>query len=143
MKAMIVTELGEPAERLKLSDAPDPQAGPGQVVVDVRAIGCNFPDMLIVQGKYQVKPPLPFSPGLEVAGVVREVGEGVRHIAPGQRVVALMNWGAYAERAVVEATDVFPMPDFMSFEQGAGIGIVYQTSYCALTHRTQLRAGET
>ncbi len=143
MKAMIVTELGEPAERLKLGEAPDPKAGPGQVVVDIRAIGCNFPDMLIVQGKYQVKPPLPFSPGLEVAGVVREVGEGVRQVTPGQRVVALMNWGAYAERAVVEATDVFPMPDFMSFEQGAAIGIVYQTSYCALTHRTKLRAGET
>ena len=143
MKAMIVTELGEPAQRLVLADAPDPVAGPGQVVVDVRAIGCNFPDMLIVQGRYQVKPPLPFSPGLEVSGVVSAVGEGVPHIAVGQRVVALMNWGAYAERAVVEAPDVFPMPDFMSFEQGAAIGIVYQTSYCALTHRTTLKASET
>src|ERR1043166_4279497 len=99
MKAMIVTELGEPAERLRLTEVPDPHAGPGQVVVDVRAVGCNFPDMLIVQGKYQVKPPLPFSPGLEVSGVVSAVGEGVSHIAPGARVVALMNWGAYAERA--------------------------------------------
>ncbi len=143
MKAMIVNELGEPAERLRLGDAPDPKAGPGQIVVEVRAVGCNFPDMLIIQGKYQVKPPLPFSPGLEVAGVIAEVGAGVPHLSVGQRVVALMNWGAYAERAVVESTDVFLMPETMSFDEGAAFGIVYQTSYCALTHRTRLRKGET
>jgi len=112
-------------------------------VVDVRAIGCNFPDILIVQGKYQKKPPLPFSPGCEVAGVVSAVGAGVRDLTAGQRVFAMMSWGAYAERVVVPATAVYPLPAALSFEDGAAFGLVYQTSYCALVHRTTLRPGET
>jgi NADPH:quinone reductase len=143
MKAMIVRELGEPAVRLQPGDAPEPTAGPDQVVIDVRAIGCNFADILVVQGKYQVKPPLPFSPGLEVAGTIAAVGEGVRHFQVGQRVAALLTWGGYAERAVAQVTDVFPLPDAVSFEDAAALGIVYQTSYCALTHRVRLKKGDT
>ena len=143
MKAMIVRELGEPAVQLQPGESPEPTAGPDQVVIDVRAIGCNFADILVVQGKYQVKPPLPFSPGLEVAGTIAAVGEGVRHFQVGQRVAALLGWGGYAERAVASVTDVFPIPDTVSFDDAAALGIVYQTSYCALTHRVRLKKGDT
>jgi NADPH2:quinone reductase len=143
MKAMIVRELGEPRDKLLPGELPDPTPGPGQVLIDVRAVGGNFADILIVQGKYQVKPPMPFSPGMEVAGVIAQVGEGVRHLVPGQRVMALLGYGGYAERAVAEASDTFVLPESMSFDDGAAIGIVYQTTICALQHRTRLRAGET
>jgi NADPH2:quinone reductase len=139
---MVARSLGEPAS-LVYADVPDPALRAGEVVVDVRAIGCNFPDILIVQGKYQKKPPLPFSPGCEVAGVVSAVGEGVPDLTVGQRVFAMMSWGAYAERVVVPATAVYPLPAALSYEEGAAFGLVYQTSYCALAHRTTLRPGET
>ena len=124
------------------ADVPDPAPRAGEVVVDVRAIGCNFPDILIVQGKYQKKPPLPFSPGCEVAGIVSAVGEGVRDLTAGQRVFAMMGWGAYAERVVVPATAVYSLPAALSFEEGAAFGLVYQTSYCALAN-ADVRPGDT
>jgi NADPH2:quinone reductase len=139
---MLARTLGEPSS-LVYADVPDPQPRAGEVVVDVRAVGCSFPDILIVQGKYQKKPPLPFSPGCEVAGVVSAVSDGVSDLTVGQRVFAMMSWGAYAERVAVPAAAVYPLPATLSFEEGAAFGLVYQTSYCALVHRTTLRRGET
>jgi NADPH2:quinone reductase len=139
---MVVSEWGEPSAALRYAEVPDPQPAPGAVVVDTRAIGCNFPDILIVQGKYQVKPPLPFTPGHEISGVVRDVGEGVTRVRPGQRVLAMLGWGGYAERVAVAADRVFPIPDRMSFEEAAAFHFTYQTAYCALTRRADLQAGE-
>ncbi len=141
MRAMVATRWCEPSE-LEYLDVPDPQPGTGEVLVETRAIGCNFPDILMVQGKYQVKPPLPFSPGHEVAGVVRAVGGGVTRARPGQRVIAMLGWGAYAELVVAPAARVFPIPQAMSFEEAAAFGLVYQTAYCALVHRAALQPGE-
>src|SRR5712664_1489906 len=141
MKAMIATQWGEPSE-MQYAEVADPTPGPGQVLIDVKAIGCNFPDILIVQGKYQMKPPLPFSPGLEVAGVVLAVGADVTRLRPGQRVFAMIELGAYAERAVADGTRVFAIPDAMSFEEAAAFALVNQTSYSALVHRAQMLPGE-
>jgi NADPH2:quinone reductase len=141
MLAMLARQWGEPSQ-LVYAEAPDPRPQPGEVLVETRAIGCNFPDILMVQGKYQVKPPLPFSPGHEVAGVVLETGEGVTRVRPGQRVLAMLGWGGYAERATAPAGHVFAIPDAMSFEEAAAFGLVYQTSYCGLVERAALRPGE-
>ena len=142
MYRMVVRELGGPdaLERQELSEVP---AGRGEVVIDVRAIGCNFFDTLITRGKYQIQPELPFSPGAEAAGVVREVGEGVTRFKPGDRVSALLEYGAFASTIPAPEQRVFPMPDSMSFEEAASLGLVYQTSYVALDHRAHLRKGET
>ena len=142
MRAMMASQWGEPAD-LKLMEVPDPEPGPRQVAIDVRASACNFFDILMVQGKYQVRPPLPFAPGGEVAGIVRAVGPGVEHIAPGDRVFAMLGWGGYASVAVAPADSVFRMPESMSFEHGAAFGVVYQTSYFGLVYRAQLQPGET
>jgi NADPH2:quinone reductase len=141
MKAMVATRWGEPSE-LEYTDVPDPRPGPGQVLVETRAIGCNFPDILMIQGKYQVKPPPPFSPGHEIAGVVRSVGPGVTAVRPGQRVIANLEWGGYAERAVVTAERVYPIPDAMPFDHAAAFFVVYQTGYSALVRRAALQPGE-
>ncbi len=141
MKAMIATRWCEPSE-MQYTEVPDPGPRPGEVLIDVKAIGCNFPDILIVQGKYQVKPPLPFSPGHEAAGIVREVGAGVTRVTPGQRVLAITAWGAYAEQVVSDEARVFAVPDVMSFKEAAAFAFVYQTSYCALVHRAQVQPGE-
>lgn len=142
MKAVVADSWGEPAS-MRYADVADPEPKAGEVLIDVAAIGCNFPDILIVQGKYQVRPALPFSPGCEVAGTVRSVGDGVAEFLPGQRVIALMTWGAYAERVAVPARDVFALPERLSLDEGAAFGLVYQTSWCALVHRAALRSGET
>jgi len=139
---MVMTQWGEP-EDLILQDLPDPQPGPEQVLIDVRAIGCNFFDTLMVQGKYQVKPPLPFSPGGEIAGTVRSVGARVAGLQPGDRVFAMLGWGGYASAALAPRSAVVKMPDTMSFEHGAAFGIVYQTSYFGLVYRADLQPGET
>ena len=131
MKAMVATQWGEPSE-LEYLDVPDPEPGPGQVLVETRAAGCNFPDILMIQGKYQVKPPHPFSPGHEIAGVVRAVGPGVTRVRPGQRVIANLEWGGYAEQAVAAAERVHPIPDAMPFDQAAAFFVVYQTGLLAL-----------
>jgi NADPH2:quinone reductase len=141
MKAMVATRWCEPPE-LDYVDVPDLAPGPGEVLVETRAIGCNFPDILMLQGKYQVKPPLPFSPGHEIAGLVRGVGAGVTRVRPGQRVIANLEWGGYAELAVTAEARVHPIPDAMPFDQAAALFVVYQTGYCALVHRAALQPGE-
>jgi NADPH:quinone reductase len=141
MKAMVATRWGEPSE-LEYVEVPDPEPGPGQVLVETRAMGCNFPDILMVQGKYQVKPPLPFSPGHEIAGVVRAVGAGITGVRPGERVIASLEWGGYAERAVTAAERVYPIPDALPFDQAAAFFVVYQTGYSALVRRAALQPGE-
>jgi NADPH:quinone reductase len=141
MKAVVATRWGEPSA-LQYLDVPDPEPGPGQVLIETRAIGCNFPDILMVQGKYQVKPPHPFSPGHEIAGLVRAVGTGVTRVRPGQRVLASLEWGGYAERAVTAAERVHPIPDAMPFDHAAAFYVVYQTSYAALVRRAALQPGE-
>jgi NADPH:quinone reductase len=141
MKAMIARAWGEPST-LEYAEVPAPTPGLGEVRIDVRAIGCNFPDILIVQGRYQVKPPLPFSPGHEVAGVIDAVGPGVSDVRLGDRVFAILRWGTYAEAVVAPADRVYRLPDFMTFEEGAAFGLVYQTAWCALVHRTKVRPGE-
>jgi NADPH2:quinone reductase len=142
MKAVLCKEFG-PIDNLTVEDVPALKAGPGQVIVSVKACGINFPDGLIVQGKYQTKPPLPFSPGLEVAGVIAELGEGVTGLAVGQRVIGFPGVGGLAEQVAVDAYLVFPMPDSMSFADGAGFLITYATSHHALKPRGKLKAGET
>ncbi len=142
MKALLCTELGPPSE-LSVQTIEDPAPGPGEVVVDVVAAGLNFPDTLIIEGKYQFKPDLPFVPGGEAAGVISAVGDGVGHLAVGQRVIALSTYGAFAERWAVPATGVIPIPDALDFESAAGFGLTYGTSYHALVQRARLQEGET
>lgn len=142
MRAIVVDRWMDPSE-LAVREIPEPELRPGAVKVEVRAAGCNFFDVLIVQGRYQVKPPFPFVPGAELGGVVCEVGEGVRGIAVGDRVLASNTVGAFAERAVVDARSVFALPDGMSFEEGAALPIIYPTSYAGLVYRADLRAKET
>ena len=142
MKAVRCTAWGPP-DSLVLQDLPEPVAGPGDIVVDVKAAGVNFPDVLTVQGKYQVRPPLPFTPGNEFAGVVRAVGAGVDGFAPGQRVIGFTRTGAFAEQAVAPASAFLPMPDDMDFDVAAAITLTYGTSYHAVADRGALQAGET
>lgn len=142
MKAIVCTELG-PADRLRVEELPDPVPGSGEVVVDVAVAGLNFPDTLIIQGAYQFQPDLPFVPGAEAAGRVSAVGEGVEGVAIGDRVIALGLHGAFAEKWVVPADGLIPIPDVMSDEQAAGFGLTYGTSYHALKDRARLQPGET
>ncbi len=142
MRAVVCRELGPP-EQLRLEEIDDPRPGPGEVLVDVRAAGLNYPDLLMIQGKYQMRPDLPFVPGAEAAGVVAEVGDGVAHPSPGTRVAFTPPVGAFAERCVAPATHVMPIPDELSFEQAAGFSITYGTSYHALKQRARLQEGET
>ena len=142
MRAVLCKELGLP-EKLVVEDVPSPKAGKGEVVLSVKACGVNFPDTLIIQGKYQFKPELPFSPGGEVAGVVKEVGEGVSCPKPGDRVIAFNTWGGFAEEMVVEADRTIPMPDSMDFVPASAFVLTYGTSYHGLKDRAQLKAGET
>ena len=142
MRAIVVERWQEPKE-LVAREVPDPMPRAGEVVVEVEAAGCNFFDILLVQGKYQMKPPFPFVPGAEVAGTVREVGAEVRGFAPGDRVFAGLSLGAFAERVAVPAAVLHRMPEAMSFPEGAAFPIVYPTSYAGLVYRANLRAGET
>jgi NADPH2:quinone reductase len=142
MHAMIVEDWCEPKD-LKLVDLPDPVPGKGEVAIDVKAVGCNFFDILIAQGKYQVRPPRPFAPGGEVAGVIRAIGPDVSGFKVGDRVFAMLGWGGYASVALAPAATVVRMPDTMSFEHGAAFGVVYQTSYFGLVYRAALQRGET
>jgi NADPH2:quinone reductase len=142
MRAVRVHELTGPGA-LRVDDVPDLQAAPGQVVIDVRAAGVNFPDILITRGQYQFKPALPFSPGGECAGVVRAVGSGVTSVKPGDRVAATMLYGGYAEQALVPEPAVIKLPDAVSFEVGAATLLTYLTTYHALVDRAALAKGET
>jgi len=142
MRAMIMRTLGEP-EQLELAELPDPAPGPGQVAIDVEAIGCNYADILICRGKYQVKPELPFSPGSEVAGTVRALGADVTGLPLGTRVLAQLTHGAYASIAIADARRVHRVPEGMDAVTAASFGVVYQTSYLALVERARLKARET
>lgn len=140
MRAVMCEQLGKP---LEVRNVPTPEPGPGQVRVAVRAAGVNFPDTLIVEGKYQFKPDLPFSPGGEVAGVVDALGEGVTDVALGDRVIAFTVFGGFAEAVVVDARALVPMPDGLDFETAAGLILASGTTLHALKDRAQLKAGET
>jgi NADPH2:quinone reductase len=142
MKAMRCKDWGPP-DSLELQELPDLVPGPGEVVVDVRAAGVNFPDVLTVQGKYQVRPPLPFTPGNEFAGVVRAVGDGVQGFAAGDRVIGFTRTGAFAQQALAPSEALMPMPDGMDFETAAAITLTYGTSHHAVVDRGGLQAGET
>ena len=141
MRAVVVDRWMEPSE-LTVRDLPEPETSPGTLGVEVRAAGCNFFDILMARGQYQVKPPFPFVPGAELAGVVHTVGDDVRGFKPGDRVLAAVPLGAFAERAAVPARAAMRMPEGMSFEEGAAFPIVYPTSYAGLVFRAGLRRSE-
>jgi NADPH2:quinone reductase len=142
MKAVLCKQYGPP-ESLTFEELPSPRPGPGEVVVSVKAASVNFPDVLIIQNKYQFKPPLPFSPGSELAGVVKEVGTGVANVKPGDRVIAFTTYGAFAEEVKTEAARLLPLPEGMDFASGADFLLTYGTSDHALRDRGGLKAGET
>jgi len=131
VKALLCREYG-PIERLKVEEVPSPRPGPTEVVVEVKASSLNFPDALLVQGLYQVKPPLPFSPGMELAGIVKDVGAGVRGVKSGDRVVASPGRGGFAQECVVPADRLSPLPAGMDFETGSAFVLTYCTSLLAL-----------
>ena len=142
MKALICREYGPP-ENLTVQDMPDLEPGPGEVVVRVRAAGVNFPDALIVQNLYQFKPTPPFSPGGETAGEVLAVGEGVKRVKVGDRVIALTIWGGFAEQVLAKQEQVMPMPEGLSFEVAGSLLLTYGTCLHALRDRAQLQPGQT
>lgn len=142
MRAVLSKAPGGP-ETLVVEEVPDPTPMKGQVVIEVKAVGVNFPDTLIIEDKYQFRPERPFSPGAEVAGVVEAVGEGVKGVRKGDRVIAVPGWGGMVERLAVPANTLAPMPDGMSFEEAAALIMTYGTSYYALKDRAQLQPGET
>ena len=142
MKALVCKAWGLP-ETLVVEDFPDPVAGPGQAVVRVHAAGVNFPDALIIQNKYQFTPTLPFVPGSECAGVVESVGDGVGQVKPGDRVIALVGSGAFAEKVPVAAAALTLLPAGVDFAIGAAFLLAYGTAYHALADRGALRQGET
>ena len=141
MKAILCKQFGPP-ESLVYEDAPAPKAGAGEVVVTMKAASVNFPDVLIIQNKYQFKPPLPFSPGSELAGVVKEIGEGVKNVKPGDKVIAFTGHGAFAEEVKTEAARLIPLPQKMDFATGAAFILTYGTTDHALRDRAALKAGE-
>ena len=130
-------------ETLKWTELPTPQPGPGQVLLEVKAASLNFPDLLIVQNKYQIKPPLPFVPGSEYAGVVQAVGEGVKHLKVGQNVACLSGTGGFATHTLAPAAMCMPLPANFPFVDAAAFIMTYATSHHALMDRAQLKAGET
>lgn len=143
MKALICKQHGT-VENLSLEQNwPEPECGPNEVVVDIKAAGLNFPDTLIIEGKYQVQPDMPFIPGAEGAGVVSEIGSNVSNVSVGDEVIFIGSHGGFCEKAVLPAMMVIPKPPHQSFVQAAGIGMTYFTSYYALKQRAQLQAGET
>ena len=142
MKALLCKVHGLP-DKLVFDDIADPVPGAGQVVVEMKAAGVNFPDVLIIQNKYQFKPDLPFSPGGELAGVVTALGEGVTHVKVGDRVIGSTGYGAFAEKVLVPAAKTIPIPDGVGFDTAAAFTLTYGTSYHALKDRGELKAGET
>jgi NADPH2:quinone reductase len=142
VKAVLCRAYGPP-ESLVVEDIPSPTPGPGEAVIAVKAASVNFPDVLIIQNKYQVKPPLPFSPGSEVAGIVETVGDGVTSFKPGDAVFAITTHGAFAEKLRIEAQRLMSIPAGMDFATAAAFGLTYATSEHALVDRGALRAGET
>jgi NADPH2:quinone reductase len=142
MKAILCTRHGGPDD-LELADLPDPAPGAGEAVVRIEAAGLNFFDTLIIAGKYQVKPALPFSPAAEFAGIVEAVGPGVTAFAPGDRVLGYASYGAARERIAIDVGKLVKLPDGLDFDRAAGLTITYGTSYYALKDRAALKGGET
>lgn len=142
MRALVCKEYGPP-ESLVIEEYDDPSPAEGQILVDVAAAGINFPDVLAIAGKYQVKTPTPFVPGNEAAGVVSALGNGVTHFSVGDRVIINTMGGAFAEKCVADARMSMPLPGDLSFEQGAGFSVTYGTSYHALKQSANLQPGET
>jgi NADPH:quinone reductase-like Zn-dependent oxidoreductase len=142
VKALLSAASGGP-ETLALTDLPDPVAGPGQLLVRVKACAINYPDVLIIEDKYQFKPPRPFAPGGEIAGIVEAVGEGVSGWGEGDRLIAMVGHGGLAEKVVVPAAMALPLPAERSFEEGSALILTYATSIHALLDRGRLKEGET
>src|SRR6478752_2809878 len=144
MRAWQVGRLGEPADVMTLADVPEPVVQPGHVVVEVAATALNFPDVLMARGEYQVQPPLPFVPGVEVCGRVVEVGAGVEGVRVGDRVVGMpsLPHGGLAARAPIPAPALFPAPDALDDAEAAALTIGYQTAYVGLVRRAGLQPGE-
>lgn len=142
MKAILCKSWGLP-DTLVVEELPDAVPGPGEVAIDVQAAGVNFPDVLVIQNKYQFKPELPFTPGSELAGVIRAVGEGVKHYKVGDKVLAFVSRGAFAQQIAVPAQAVMPMPPGLDFDTAAAVTLTYGTSHHAVVDRAQLKAGET
>ncbi len=142
MKALLCTRHGDP-ELLEWQEVPDPAPERGQVLLKVEAAGVNFPETLIIRNLYQFKPPLPFVPGGEAAGVVEAVGEGVTRFAPGDRVIAMTGTGAFAEKLLAAEHQCVPVPDGLPMDLAAGVTMTYGTSHHALKQRAQLKPGET
>ena len=141
MKALVCEQFGSPDE-LRYMDVDDPQAGPDELLVEVHACSVNFPDTLIIQGLYQFKPDLPFSPGSDIAGRILAVGENVKGFQPGDEVVAFASHGGFAEKTVVKANACFPKPPAMGMVEAAAFLMAYGTSYHALADRAKLQQGE-
>ena len=142
MRALLSHEPGGP-DSLRLDELPDPQPGPGELLVRVRAAAINFPDVLIIEDKYQLKPPRPFAPGGEIAGEIEAIGEGVQGWTVGDRVIAVTGFGGLAEKVVVPARAAYRLPEERSFEEGAALLLTYATSIHALLDRGKLQAGQT
>lgn len=141
MKAIVCHEFG-PLEDLAWEEVADPRPGPGEVLIRTEAAGVNYPDGLLVQGLYQVKPERPFSPGMEVAGEIESVGEGVTGLAPGDRVLAAVQMGGYAQKAVCPAARCMPLPEGMDAAEACALLVAYGTSHHALKQRGALAAGD-
>ena len=142
MKAVLCKEFGPP-ESLVVEDIASPEPGPGEVVLEVHAAAVNFPDVLIIQNKYQFKPPLPFSPGGEVAGVVAKLGEGVTNLKVGDRVIGSCGHGGFVEELAINAASCIPVPDAMDLETASALVLTYGTSHYGLKDRANIQPGET
>ena len=143
MKAVVCREHGLPDKLELATDWPEPEVGEHDILIEVKAAGLNFPDVLIIQGKYQMQPDMPFIPGGECAGVVAAVGEKVSRFKVGDKVISAGGSGAFCQKIAVHELGAFPMPDGLDFEQAAGVCITYFTSYYALKQRADLQPGET
>ena len=142
MRALLSYEPGGP-ETLRLEEVPDPVPGGGELLVRVRACSINYPDVLIIEDKYQLRPPRPFAPGSEIAGEVEAVGEGVQGWSAGDRVIAATGFGGLVEKVIVPAKSAIPLPEERSFEEGSALLLTYATSIHALFDRGKLKAGQT
>ena len=142
MRAVWVREHGTP-ESVRIEEVPTPAIGDEQVLIEVKAIGVNYPDFLVIGGSYQILPPRPFSPGKDAAGIVRAVGRNARHCKPGDRVAVHLEYGAYAEQVAAKDAVCHVIPEAMSFEEAAAMGLVYQTAHFGLVERGLFQRGET
>ena len=140
MKAVLSKVTGGP-ETLVIEDIASPTAGPGQALISVKAVGVNFPDVLMIEDKYQSRPPRPFSPGGELSGVIEAVGEGVTNVKVGDRVLANTGWGGMAEKVALPANRLWHIPDSMPHDEAAAFILTYGTSFHALKHRGRVKAG--